>query len=513
MSEHARDRHKQRDAAPFPGFRRPTYTQVPDEFFDLAPQLLERHLKIMLYVMRRTFGFKKSTDRISISQFLEGITTRDGRQLDRGCGLSKKPLLEGLKELESAGLLTVVRSTNRHDGHEVNEYELHLRTEQLPSADGLHDFGGFREQVKYVQVPDELFDVLLPDLNAGELKLLLFIVRQTQGFGRESVALARRELLEGIRAIDGRLLAQGTGIGERQLKEARKRLRTHNVIETEERRSADGRGESTVYRLKVLPFEGEGALFPPRGVRKLYQGEGKLSPKGGVESLPRRGVPSPPRNGEDGTQGNGAESPPDNTHGLQIVEQETQQQERSDSIRSAHPDVVVALLNLGVTRGTAISLRERFPAQTILTQIEMLPYRGPDNPPAMLVRAIQEDWAPPPGYRPDEPQLEPVDLTLNVPREGAAQWRKRKLAEHGVDPEAETAWSEACEWVPRLSGRRCPDWLRGAVLVLRSGKYVDVLVPQVLHKRSAETEYRDAVRDALRTVLGRDVEPSFVTSP
>ncbi len=327
------------------------------------------------------------------------------------------------------------------------------------------------------------------------------------------MALARRELLEGIRAIDGRLLAQGTGIGERQLKEARKRLRTHNVIETEERRSADGRGESTVYRLKVLPFEGEGALFPPRGVRKLYQGEGKLSPKGGVESLPRRGVPSPPRNGEDGTQGNGAESPPDNTHGLQIVEQETQQQERSDSIRSAHPDVVVALLNLGVTRGTAISLRERFPAQTILTQIEMLPYRGPDNPPAMLVRAIQEDWAPPPGYRPDEPQLEPVDLTLNVPREGAAQWRKRKLAEHGVDPEAETAWSEACEWVPRLSGRRCPDWLRGAVLVLRSGKYVDVLVPQVLHKRSAETEYRDAVRDALRTVLGRDVEPSFVTSP
>ncbi len=38
--------------------------------------------------MRRTFGFKKDSDHIALSQLLNGIATRDGRILDRGVGLS-----------------------------------------------------------------------------------------------------------------------------------------------------------------------------------------------------------------------------------------------------------------------------------------------------------------------------------------------------------------------------------------------------------------------------------------
>ena len=55
----------------FSGFSSPTYTQVPDEFFDvLAPQLTENELRVLIYIIRRTFGFKKSQDDISLNQLV-----------------------------------------------------------------------------------------------------------------------------------------------------------------------------------------------------------------------------------------------------------------------------------------------------------------------------------------------------------------------------------------------------------------------------------------------------------
>src|SRR5687767_7777107 len=86
--------------APFPGFRSPNYTMVPDEIFDqLLVELTGAELKVLLYIVRRTFGFKRESDTISLSQMLNGIATRDGRVLDRGVGLSKKTLLDALRSL------------------------------------------------------------------------------------------------------------------------------------------------------------------------------------------------------------------------------------------------------------------------------------------------------------------------------------------------------------------------------------------------------------------------------
>ncbi len=46
---------------PFQGFRSPTYTPVPDELFDdLMSTLSGAGLKVLLYIVRRTFGFKKA---------------------------------------------------------------------------------------------------------------------------------------------------------------------------------------------------------------------------------------------------------------------------------------------------------------------------------------------------------------------------------------------------------------------------------------------------------------------
>jgi phage replication O-like protein O len=100
----------------FVGFSKPNYTQTPNELFDeLLPELSESELKVLLYVVRRTFGFGKEADAISINQLAEGITTKDGRVLDRGTGLSRTSVKKATAALVEKGILTV-RQVRSEDG-------------------------------------------------------------------------------------------------------------------------------------------------------------------------------------------------------------------------------------------------------------------------------------------------------------------------------------------------------------------------------------------------------------
>src|SRR3954453_16367447 len=90
----------------FAGVTSPNTTQMPDQYLDeLLPVLSGAELKVLLYITRRTFGFKKASDNIALSQMLSGIRTRDGRQLDAGVGLSKKTLLQALTSLEAMNII------------------------------------------------------------------------------------------------------------------------------------------------------------------------------------------------------------------------------------------------------------------------------------------------------------------------------------------------------------------------------------------------------------------------
>src|SRR5215210_7779950 len=102
--------HGHRDAPKFRGFRSPNYTQVPDELFDeLLPDLSGAELKVLLYIIRRTFGFKRESDSISLSQMLHGLQTHNGRVLDRGAGVSKPTLLAALRSLEEKNIIQTER--------------------------------------------------------------------------------------------------------------------------------------------------------------------------------------------------------------------------------------------------------------------------------------------------------------------------------------------------------------------------------------------------------------------
>src|SRR5258708_40356100 len=60
----------------------------------------------MLYIIRRTLGFKKTADAISLKEFRFGITTKKGEQLDEGCGLKNfTTISKALKSLEKMGCI------------------------------------------------------------------------------------------------------------------------------------------------------------------------------------------------------------------------------------------------------------------------------------------------------------------------------------------------------------------------------------------------------------------------
>lgn len=115
----------------FPGFRSPNYTPVPDELFDdLMPELSGAELKVLLYIVRRTFGFKRDSDAISLSQMLTGIVKHDGERLDHGTGLTKKTLLKALAVLEEREIIFAERRVTSDRGNMATVYRLNVAVPQ-----------------------------------------------------------------------------------------------------------------------------------------------------------------------------------------------------------------------------------------------------------------------------------------------------------------------------------------------------------------------------------------------
>ncbi len=98
----------------------PNSTQIPDVILDQwMCELSGAELKVVLYIARRTFGFGKQSDNVSLNQISNGIKKRDGIVLDRGTGLSVSSVARALKSLEEQTIL--IRKTNINDKNEHDE--------------------------------------------------------------------------------------------------------------------------------------------------------------------------------------------------------------------------------------------------------------------------------------------------------------------------------------------------------------------------------------------------------
>src|SRR5215213_8522321 len=106
-------------------------------------------LKVLLYVIRRTFGFKKDFDNISLAQICKGIKTRDGEVLDSGTGLSLSTVQTAIKGLIEKNCVVSKRNKSKEKGDEPTTFSLNLlpytenRQGRIPKIGN----GGYRKSV------------------------------------------------------------------------------------------------------------------------------------------------------------------------------------------------------------------------------------------------------------------------------------------------------------------------------------------------------------------------------
>ena len=78
----------------------------------------------MLFLFRKTYGYRKSADRVSFAQLERGTRSSEGTIIDRGTGLSKATIWRALKGLERKGLIEVYRQTTAAGDADVNYYRI-----------------------------------------------------------------------------------------------------------------------------------------------------------------------------------------------------------------------------------------------------------------------------------------------------------------------------------------------------------------------------------------------------
>ncbi|MBA7493072.1 hypothetical protein ES702_03627 [subsurface metagenome] len=116
----------------FKGIESPNYTQAPNVYLDeLMANLTGSEFKVLMYITRRTFGFDKKSDNISLNQITNGIVKKDGTILDKGTGLSKSSVQGAIKGLVDKNIVIKEKRNSKEKGLEPTNYSLKFRKNLL----------------------------------------------------------------------------------------------------------------------------------------------------------------------------------------------------------------------------------------------------------------------------------------------------------------------------------------------------------------------------------------------
>lgn len=100
------------------GVKAPNFTSVPNELFDFWCAILSpAEFKVLMCICRKTFGWHKEYDQISI------------KQLEKISGLSRQGIVNGVESLIDRGLVLKIRSKTDIGDDAVNKYEINVNRE------------------------------------------------------------------------------------------------------------------------------------------------------------------------------------------------------------------------------------------------------------------------------------------------------------------------------------------------------------------------------------------------
>jgi hypothetical protein len=127
-----------RDDFRFDGLENLNGFMFPDALLDrVMANLTGAEFKVLAYIVRRTLGFKKESDTISLEQICSGVRLPDGMPLDAGTGLSKKTAIAALKGLEDKGVIIARKRMSREKGNLPTAFAVRFKEQAGAEAPAL----------------------------------------------------------------------------------------------------------------------------------------------------------------------------------------------------------------------------------------------------------------------------------------------------------------------------------------------------------------------------------------
>lgn len=118
----------------FSGFDVPTqnWYKMPMAWTDITADIKSlAELKIVEYVLKNSWGYREygKHKRITLDEFMHGRKRKDGSRLDRGTGLSKPSVVDGIKRAVEDGFL-IVEVDDRDRGRVKKFYALKMAEDE-----------------------------------------------------------------------------------------------------------------------------------------------------------------------------------------------------------------------------------------------------------------------------------------------------------------------------------------------------------------------------------------------
>lgn len=150
-------RPKKQAHAPFVGFTQESisgeYLRVPSIFLGLCAMIDNlAELKVVLYIMRHTWGFREynAPKRITIDEFVNGRKKADGTRMDFGTGLSKSAVLEGLERAIKHGIV-ICYADERDQARVKHYYQLKMQSEEQTGPESPETVTTFENSQEYTE--------------------------------------------------------------------------------------------------------------------------------------------------------------------------------------------------------------------------------------------------------------------------------------------------------------------------------------------------------------------------
>jgi len=106
----------------FTGFDGPkeNWFRCPKDIDRLMCRLTGVEFKVLMYILRHTWGYDKSEDEISLSQLETGIRKRNGAIVDEGTGCERQQIMRAIKKLSKFCFISAT-----HKKGKTTKYHIH----------------------------------------------------------------------------------------------------------------------------------------------------------------------------------------------------------------------------------------------------------------------------------------------------------------------------------------------------------------------------------------------------